>query len=620
MTATSPSIGRRSLLALAASSFTGGCLRQYGSVVTRDDHTQLSVTVKTLPADADERATRVARRLAAALQRVGVDASVVPMSREHLRRSVLLNHDFDLYVGRLPLPADPDWLRPLLHSRFATAQGWANPFGYGALELDERLTAQARQSGQHRRETVAAVQRRVVRDQPFTVLAVPDAVRATRRDRVRWRGDRLHSVAGYLAAEPAGPAASETPESTNASAASTRGDRTTTADETPTSTPATDPTTLRVATTDSRVTKNLNPLSVPFRRGRVLLHLVYDSLGRRLDGTVRPWLAESWSVERDDGTTVKVRLREDLTWHDGASLTAGDVAFTYRFLRDTALGRTEEPVTSPAYRARISLVDGVEAVDDRTVRLDLGDAGAPAATTALTVPVLPEHVWRAAARPAEVAGIERGPTTDALVRNNLEPVGSGPLRVTDTALKASVDLAANPDHFLTRTPVDDHLRPFVGGVSFDRLRVVVVPSDGAAVDLAADGRLDATATPLGADAVRDVAATDALDVRLTGGSWVYHVGYNLRRPPFTNPHFRRTVARLLDREHLVESVFGGYATPAVTPLATTDFEPADLAWTEGGARLPFVGDDGSLDVERARDLFREAGYSYAEDGRLVVQR
>lgn len=607
---------------MAASTLTGGCLRQYGSVVTRDDRTQLSVTVKTLPADADERATHVARRLADTLQRVGVDASVVPTSREHLRRSVLLNHDFDLYVGRLPLPADPDWLRPLLHSRFATAQGWANPFGYGALELDERLDAQARQSGQRRRETVAAVQRQIVRDQPFTALAVPDAVRATRRDRVRWRGDRLHSVAGYLAASPVGPAASETPES-----AASPGENGTTAGKTPPTTagntpptPAAEPTTLRVATTDSRATKNLNPLSVPFRRRRVLLNLVYDSLGRRVDGAVRPWLAESWSVETDDGTTVEVRLREDLTWHDGASLTAADVAFTYRFLQDTALGRTEEPVSSPAYRARVSLVEGVEVRDDRTVRLDLGDAGEPAAATALTVPVLPEHDWRPTARPAEVAGIERGPTTAALVRNNLRPVGSGPLRVTDTTLKASVALASNPDHFLTRTPVDDHLSPFAGGLSFDRLRVVVVPSDAAAVDLAAAGRLDATATPLGADAVRDVAAEDALDVRLADGSWLYHVGYNLRRPPFTNPHFRRVVARLLDRDHLVESVFEGYARPAVTPLATTDFEPADLAWTDGAARLPFVGEDGTLDEARARDLFREAGYSYAEDGRLVVQR
>jgi peptide/nickel transport system substrate-binding protein len=617
MTSTGPPLGRRSALALAASTLTSGCIRQYESVVSRDDRTHLSVAIKTLPADADARATRIARRLSKHLQTVGVDASVVPMSREELRRTVLLNRDFDLYVGRLPVPADPDWLRPLLHSRFSQALGWANPFGYGELGLDELLTAQARQSGSQRHETVAEVQRQVVRDQPFTVLAVPDEIRTTRRDRARWPSDHLHGVPGYLAAEPVESAGASGGEPTEQVTPAP------TAAET-TSTPRPEPelSTLRVSTTDSRPTKNLNPLSVPFRRGHVPVNLVYDSLGRRVDhrGVVQPWLADSWSVEQNGGTAVEARLRPDLRWHDGRDLTAEDVAFTYEFLQDTALGRTEEPVSAPAYRSRVSLVEDAVAVDDRTVRLHVGEASEPAAATTLTVPVLPEHVWREYARPAQVAGIDAGPTTAALVQNNLQPVGSGPLRVTDTTLKKSVTMAAVDDHFLTRTPLDGHLEPFAGGFSFDRLEFAVVPSDGAAVDLAASGRVDATATPLSAAAIRDVAASESLDLRLGGSNWCYHVGYNLRRPPFTNPRFRRAVARLLDREHLVDDVFEGYATPAVTTLATTAYEPDDLAWGTGDRRLPFVGTDGDLAVERARDLFRDAGYSYAEDGRLLVQR
>lgn len=595
MTSIVPPQTRRSFLALSGAALTSGCARRFQSAVSRDERSRLSLTIKTVPADADVTATRLARYLATRLQRVGIDASVVPMSREELRRSVLLNHDFDLYVSRFDrgLDPDPDFLRPLLHSRFSAAPGWQNPFGYGALDLDEALVEQTRQHGTTREETVASIQEQVLQDQPFTVVGVPDAIRTTRQDRVVWEHDPLHSVAGYLTARPR-------TEAFEPRATATASER------------------LRMATTDARPSKNLNPLSTPFRRTGVFVDLVYDSLGRRVGGTIRPWLARSWSWSSEEPLTATVRLREGLQWHDGRELTAEDVAFTYRFLSDTTMGEADEPVPAPRYRGQASLVEDIEVVADDQLTMSFDDRARSVATRALTVPVLPRHVWTSYTEPATIAGLDIGTTTEALVHNNLDPVGSGPLRVADTTPRESIRLEPFDDHFLGTTDVP-HLDRFGDGFSFDGLTFSVVPSDGAAVGLVKQGKVDATATPIARDAIPRVAEVEGLALLLEASPWCYHVGYNHRRPPFTNPRFRRAVARLLDREYVTNSLFAGYATPAVSPLADTDYAVSAATWNGSAPALPFVGDGGTLDLERARELFRDAGYTYTRDGALLVQ-
>jgi len=102
----------------------------------------------------------------------------------------------------------------------------------------------------------------------------------------------------------------------------------------------------------------------------------------------------------------------------------------------------------------------------------------------------------------------------------------------------------------------------------------------------------------------------------------YHVGYNARRAPLSNPRFRAVLASLLDKETLVDEAFSGYAEPAASPLAAaSEWVPEDLRWDdrETDPVYPFVGESGSVDVERARDRLRDAGYRFDDEGRLLSQ-
>ena len=209
--------------------------------------------------------------------------------------------------------------------------------------------------------------------------------------------------------------------------------------------------------------------------------------------------------------------------------------------------------------------------------------------------------------------------TEALVWNNPNPVGSGPLRFERARPKESFVLRRFEDHFLTGVSPLDELGRFAGGFPFDVLEFVLVPSDQAAVELVKRGEADVTGSPLTQREVPDIGRVEDLALSVSRPNSFYHVGYNARTPPNSNTRFRRAVAHLLDKGHVVDEYFDGYAKPAASPLARDGAMAPELQWKGTDPVAPFPGEDGELDVERARELFRDAGYRYANQGQLVTR-
>jgi peptide/nickel transport system substrate-binding protein len=577
-------VGAAGTAALAGSA---GCVQRAGSLVNRSSGDRLSLKIKTVPADQDEPSLTIAHHLAEHLDAAGIDARVVPMARHELLLDVLVNHDFDLYVMSHHGLADPDGLRTLLHSQFAAESGWQNPFGVADLTMDDYLERQREREGQRRRESVTRAVDELVRKQPFVTVARPDDVRAVREGRYEsWNRFGFASPLTYLSVSLADDAE-----------------------------PAGDERTLTLACTDGSVTRNLNPLAVEFRSRGTVTGLLYDPLVRPVGDGVRPWLATEvvWS-ETDDATVATATLRDGLSWHDGTELTPDDVAFTYRFLQDTSLGKGDVPMPAPRFRGPASLVTGCQPVDRDRVRLRF-DASPEVARRALTVPVLPAHVWEPKSAEAAIAGVEVAEgTTEALVWNNADPVGSGPLRVDRRVPGELLSLVRVEDHFTARA------EGLVGSLHppYRRLDVRVTPSSASAVKLVAAERADATMTRIAPKDVPRVGRTDNLRQVAERSPQFYHVGFNARTAPLSNPRFRRTVARLLDKEHLARTALNSYGTPLATPLGATTMPTGGVEWRGADPEVPFLGDDGELDVAAARTAFRDAGYRYDDDDRLLV--
>jgi peptide/nickel transport system substrate-binding protein len=543
----------------------------------------VSLSIKTRPADEDPGAMRIARELESWFDTAGVDTTVQPVTAAELYRQTLLSHEFDAFVGRYPYrQITADSLYSLVHSSFAAERGWQNPFGFADLEVDKLLTAQRRQSGDRRAETLASLQEHLANVCPFLVLGTPDSIRAANTTRFSgWTGAFGESPLRLLTLGRIDPAAM----------------------------------TLRLVTTDSRVTQNFNPLMAPFRRRGRITGLVYDSLARRYHRGVFPWAGVDWEWDTTGrgGAVLRVTLREDLQWHDGEALTAADVAFTYRMLADTSLGAFEQAVPPTRYRGRASMVTEATVVDERTVELACPDCSRAVAERALTVPLLAEHVWRERAAEAGIGGVGIGAaTTEALVTDAIPPVGSGPLRFDTASNRESLRLTLFEDHFRTAMDPSDSVAASALDPPFDAVEIGFVGSDATAVELVESGDADATAVGVGSDLVRSIGRADDLTLLLDQSDSFYFLGFNVRSAPLSNSRFRNLLSHLVDRQHPVDTVLDGYAAPAVSPLSGTGLVPETVQWEPGGTVTPFLGSDGELDTEQVRSAFREAGYRYDE--------
>lgn len=582
---------RRSILAgVAATAGTVWFVDRPRSNGLRSESRRVGFEIKTLPADEDPFAMLISRQLVSWFQEAGIDASVLPVTGDELLRDVLIDGEFDMFVSQFPWPTtDPDVLYALVHSSFVAEPGWQNPFGYSSLDTDEVLERQRTATGEHRRELAASLQEIIVDQNPFTVLAFPRRISASRDD--RFAGLSLLDLRDsreYFRLDRVDP----------------------------------DADTLRVTTTDFRVTTNLNPINPEFRRDGLFTGFIYEPLAYSNGNGLEPWLARDVTWLSQGDSSVQVAIREDAAWHDDTPLTAADVAFTYAFLRDTTLGEEGESVPVPRYRGRSTLVEDVDVRDETTVTIRFGTDNRTVASRALTIPILPAHVW--SDRTAIVAG-NGGGTTQAIATDNVPPVGSGPLAFERAEPRRRLVLVRFEDHFTNRQTDTDETTsdrtetdlspPYVDGLPFDRLVVRFVGSDAAAVDLVANDDADATVASVGADLVPRIGSTDATDLSVTTSDSYYFAGYNARRPPFSNTSFRSLISRLIDRAHLVSAVFDGYAIPAVSPLARTEWLAPEFAW-DGDADRWFVGENGSVDTAEAREAFTDIGYRYDEQGRL----
>jgi peptide/nickel transport system substrate-binding protein len=152
--------------------------------------------------------------------------------------------------------------------------------------------------------------------------------------------------------------------------------------------------------------------------------VVYEPLATfDQDAELVPILAETIpSLENGDLAadfrSVTWRLKPDLRWSDGETVTADDILFTYEFVTN--------PEVSAASRSNYATIERVEVLDSRTVRLHFRDVN-----PAWTVPfvgvqgvILPRHVYE----PYANGSARQAPA-------NWQPVGTGPYRVIENGFR-----------------------------------------------------------------------------------------------------------------------------------------------------------------------------------------
>jgi peptide/nickel transport system substrate-binding protein len=299
---------------------------------------------------------------------------------------------------------------------------------------------------------------------------------------------------------------------------------------------------------------------------------VHDALVRHLPGRpLSPALAE-WYEVADDFRSATFRLREGLTFHNGAPVTVEDVRWTYENYRGTA---------ADLFKSR---TERIETPDDRTIRFVFNEPFVDflllygtAATGAGWI--VPKDYYT-----------QVGP--DGFKR---APIGAGPFRFVRDLSAAEVEFEAF-ENYWRRSP----------GVKTFRIRFV--PDSATRFAALQTGEIDIM-TNLPASLLDAARANPQLRVKpsVSGNFWLEMPGWERPDSPFHDVRVRQAVSLALDRRANSAAEAGGLAPVEGTWIPT--------GWA--GAIPPSEAPDAwRTDVEEARRLMAEAGYP---DGFDVVQ-
>jgi peptide/nickel transport system substrate-binding protein len=308
----------------------------------------------------------------------------------------------------------------------------------------------------------------------------------------------------------------------------------------------------------------------------VVLHMVEGLVAFREDTSVGPLLAETYEAS-DDGKTYTFTLRDGVTFHNGAKLTADDVVWTWkRFLEPSTQWRCLSEFDGRGFVKILS----VEAKDAKTVVFSLDQ---PSALFLATM-----------ARPdCGGSGIVH---KDSLGPDGKwkEPVGTGPFKLADWRRGQHVELVRFDGYSSRPGPRDG----FTGGkkAEVEKLRWVIVPDSSAAKAALLGNSLDI---------VDDVAAADLPDLKSRSEATVViapnmnlvAVLMQTKDPLLQDVRIRRALALSLDTPQLVAAATQETGQPnnSAVPVKSPFYGPVQK---EGFRR----------NLAEAKKLLQEAGY------------
>lgn len=293
--------------------------------------------------------------------------------------------------------------------------------------------------------------------------------------------------------------------------------------------------------------ESLNPLVTPDQRASDLAPLLFTPLVRYgRDGGIEPYLARDWSWE-DGHRRLILRLREDVRWHDGSPVRAGDVVRTLEIASRPEYGY-------PSASDFGSLVEAV-ARDSTTVLVRFEEPYASGVEPFASVPILPRHL---------LPDVE--PQAFARADYHRNPVGSGPYRL----LRRRSDGSLVFERF-------EGFPEELGAGRLDRVVVRVIPETGAMLAELRTGGVDACVTVSGAAA--QLQRLEGVELTPLRPAAQQLVALNSSRSPFGDVRVRRALSAALDRS-AVAAVTSPLSESSPNPL------PAASPWFDSTLAQP----------------------------------
>lgn len=298
---------------------------------------------------------------------------------------------------------------------------------------------------------------------------------------------------------------------------------------------------------------------------------IYDNLVKySSDGDeILPSLAESWKTS-EDGLTWVFHLKKNVEFHDGSSFDARSVEFNFhRWMNfDSPYHTGQFSYYKYNFGGFPGVIRSVTALSDYSVEIVLSKPFAPFLST-LATPAF---------------GIA---SPDAVMTYNemyyQHPIGTGPFKYRSWDKGESIVLERNENYFGEKAKLDQ-VEFRVIASSVDRINLLINNEIHMADNLTSE------------DIERIDKYTDILTYRRPFFN-VSYLALNNNVEPFRDKNVRMAVAKLIDKDDMIKSVFDNSQREA------SSFLPPVL-WGHNENLESY-----EYDVSQAKKLLREAGYN-----------
>jgi len=297
---------------------------------------------------------------------------------------------------------------------------------------------------------------------------------------------------------------------------------------------------------------NLDPaLATDSPSATVNSHIFETLFDLTPEGTIEPWLAESYTVSAD-GRTWTLNIRQGVTFHDGTPLTANEVK--------ASLDRFIDPANAYTFRFLLSRISEVTVTGTHQVQIQLASTFAP----------LLSHLTH---------------SSTAIVKTGLDldvtPVGTGPFQFVSWERGQRVDLARYEGYWTEKPGIEG-------------LRFLAVPEGTTRMALVETGEAHVSVRVPPQDIAR-LNANPNVTVQNVSSLRTIYIYFNHTLAPMTDPRVRQAINYAVNKDEIAEFVLGGAVRVSDAPVS-----PGVFGYTPVG--------DYNYNPERARALLAEAGF------------
>jgi len=286
------------------------------------------------------------------------------------------------------------------------------------------------------------------------------------------------------------------------------------------------------------------------------------------DGEVVGSLAEDWSVS-EDGKVYTFNIKQGIQFSDGSDLTADDVAKSLLAV-PVNLGQY-----NGGYGKLSTIIEDAVVADDYTVELYL------------TQPYYSTLRDLCLANPFGIVSGEQI-NDDLTAKDSFKTAtyGTGSYMYEGDNDGQTYNFISNPNYWGDKPDVD----------SFS---IKVIPDNDAKVLALRNGEVDffSGITKVSSESYEEMKNTEGFGVKVDEASLqTYYMGYNLSDPIFSDQAVREAMTSTIDKEAVVNSVFGGM------------FEKADTFFSRD---LPYCDVEQNIyeyNLDKANQLLDDAGY------------